>query len=75
MNERIKELAKDHLITSEYTESGSQVCHKYEFDEIELEQFAELIIQKCLNITGQFEKSTIGASITEQIKEYFGVEE
>ena len=36
-------------------------------------KFAELIIKDCLNITAQFEKSTIGAGITEQIKEHFGL--
>ncbi len=45
MNERIKELAKDDLVRSEYTEFGWQECHKYEFDEQELLKFAELIRQ------------------------------
>ena len=50
MNAKIKTFARDHLITSEYTECGSQECHKYEFDEIELEKFAELIVRECVNI-------------------------
>ena len=48
MNEQIKKLAKDHLVRDERTESGWQECHKYEFDESELEKFAELIIKECL---------------------------
>ena len=38
MNAKIKELVRDHLITSEYTECGSQECYKYEFDETEYER-------------------------------------
>ena len=48
MNAKIKELVKDHLITSEYTESGSQTCHKYEFDETELNDFVDSIIKECI---------------------------
>jgi hypothetical protein len=50
MNEKIKELAKEHLITSEYTECGSQECRKYEFHPEELEEFVQLIIQECANV-------------------------
>jgi len=45
MNERIRQLAKAHLVRDEYTESGWQECHKYSFDEDELEKFAELIVR------------------------------
>lgn len=49
MNERIKELAKNDLIKSEYTEFGWQDCHYYQFDPDELQKFAELIIKECIN--------------------------
>jgi hypothetical protein len=49
MNERIRELAKAHLVRDEYTESGWQECHKYSFDEDELEKFAELIVRECID--------------------------
>lgn len=46
MNEKIKELAKNHLIQSEYTESGSQICYRYEFEPDELQKFVELIVRE-----------------------------
>ena len=80
MNEKIKTFARDHLITSEYTECGSQECHKYEFDEIELEKFAELIIQECIeqcyadyDSKEDWDKGVRWA--VNQIKEHFGIEE
>ena len=44
MNERIKELAKAHLVREEHTEFGWQECHQYSFDEDELIEniFSEL---------------------------------
>ena len=47
MNERIKELAKAHLVREEHTEFGWQECHQYSFDEDELTEFAELIVREC----------------------------
>ena len=70
MNEqRILKLVDDaELIHKVYTD-----YEWFEGTKEDLIRFVELIIQDCLNITGQFEKSTIGASITEQIKEHFGL--
>lgn len=66
MNEKIKELAKEHLITSEYTECGSQECRKYEFHPEELEEFAKLIIRECCDIVRYVDAV--------EIKKHFGVE-
>ena len=78
MNEKIKTFARDHLITSEYTECGSQECHKYEFDEVELEKFAELIVLECIEVGHNAflnDNSTVPIFPSNQIKQHFGVEE
>lgn len=49
MNERIQKWLKGHLVRCEYTEFGWQECHRYEFDESEIKEFAELIIRECLS--------------------------
>ena len=55
MNERIKELAKAHLVREEHTEFGWQECHQYSFDEDELTEFAELIVGECIEqVKGQY---------------------
>ena len=81
MNERIKELAKAHLVREEHTEFGWQECHNYSFDEDELTEFAELIVQECVNwIDGSpaTEEGTLILSksfIIANLKQHFGVEE
>ena len=77
MNERIKELAKAHLIRHERTEFGWQECHKYEFDEDELTEFAELIVQECAEFARQHNlgKAERSYMIHKAIKQHFGVEE
>ena len=71
MNNKIKELAKDHLITSEYTESGSHECRKYEFHPEELDEFVQLIIRECADVAADHD----ALDIYEEIREYFGIEE
>ena len=44
MNERIQKWLKNHLVNCEYTEFGWQECHRYEFDEDEIKEFAQLIV-------------------------------
>ena len=85
MNERIKELAKDHLVRDERTEFGWQECHKYEFDESELAKFAELIVAECSRVIvngGYWSGGPLGPKrqctppeIATMIKEHFGVKE
>lgn len=75
MIDKIKVFAGDHLITSEYTECGSQECHKYEFDEIELEEFAQLIIRECMAVNAEFIGHRIGEIDLDIVyKEHFGIQ-
>ena len=74
MNEKIKELAKEHLITSEYTECGSQECRKYEFHPKELEEFVQLIIQECANVELYWLSEQDRKGVAGKIKEHFGIE-
>ena len=48
MNDRIKELAKDHFCQTEFDNGHVHEC--YEFSESELEKFAELIINDCIDL-------------------------
>ena len=76
MNERIKELAKAHLVHEEYTQMGWQECHKYEFDEDELTEFAELIVRECAEYASTcVTDPTRSYLIHKAIKQHFGVEE
>ena len=43
MNEQVQKWLKNHLVNCEYTEFGWQECHRYEFDEDEIKEFAQLI--------------------------------
>jgi hypothetical protein len=72
MNERIKELAKDHLRHEMYAAYGEIIeGDYYEFDPEELQEFVELIIQKCINYCGENLSKTVGGAL----KIHFGVEE
>jgi hypothetical protein len=71
MNERIQKWLKNHLVRSEYTQFGWQECHRYEFDEHELEKFAELIVRECLS----YAKDGDIDFMKFMIKKHFGVEE
>ena len=76
MNERIKELAKHHLVRDEHTEFGWRECHKYEFDPDELEEFAQLIVEKCAGIIeSQDVDPSFKLRMSWAVKQYFGVEE
>lgn len=75
MNINILELAKKYLITSEYSESGSQVCHKYEFHPEELEEFAQLIVRECADVELYWLSEQDRKGVAGKIKEHFGVEE
>lgn len=80
MNKQLQELAKEHLVRDEYTESGWQECHKYEFDSAELEKFAELIVRECMGICDevqwQYGQYTFTATtVKNRVIEHFGVTE
>ena len=81
MNERIKELAKAHLVREEHTEFGWQECHQYSFDEDELTEFAELTVQECINWIDGSPTTEEGSLILSKhfiianLKQHFGVEE
>ena len=60
MNERILELAKEHLVRDEHTEFGWQECHKYVFDPEEMKMFVGSIqkdIIQCLR--DMFEENSV----------------
>ena len=81
LNERIKELAKAHLVREEHTEFGWQECHQYSFDEDELTEFAELIVQECIDWIDGSPTTEEGSLILSKhfiianLKQHFGVEE
>ena len=82
MNERIKELAKAHLVREEHTEFGWQECHQYSFDEDELTEFADLIVRECADICMEIAKcaglpgdGALAKDCADWIKKDFGVEE
>jgi hypothetical protein len=70
MNERIKELAKEHLRHEMYAAYGEIIeGDYYEFDPEELQKFTELIIQKCINYCGDNLSKTVGGAL----KQHFGI--
>jgi len=64
MNERIRELVE-------------QCHHRYSEHHIDLEKFAELIVNQCADIAQQHNKSPVAAplAIGYVIREHFGVAE
>ena len=69
MNERIKELALQALKHPDNDNDGLTV-----FDTDELEKFAELIINDCLDIIDVEVPGMIGVHAMKKISEHFGVE-
>ena len=63
MNERIRELAEQRGLTGP----------NYLISSYELEKFAELIIQDCLNIVNTGGKLVSRPELMYQIKKHFGV--
>lgn len=72
MNPKIEEFAKNDLIRSEYTESGCQECYYYQFDPDELQKFAELIIQECINVVHAKIDDSVRVAIA--IETHFGID-
>ena len=81
MNERIRKLAKNHLMHESWTSYGESIQEDYyEFYPEDLEEFAELIVLECSKIVlncgipgSNTERDFIVAS--REIKHHFGVEE
>ena len=73
MNERIRELAKQAGMLDFSQVSGG----RYKVTEIDIEEFAELIIGECeqMSYKNSHRNDDMGAIIARQIKEHFGVEE
>ena len=88
MNERIKELAKEHIVYERFTQCGESIDEVYyEFYPEELQEFAELIVRECiaqLEIGKKCDPYTGELFICERndnidyeidvLKEHFGVE-
>ena len=76
MNERIKELANAHLVREEHTEFGWQECHQYSFDEDELTEFTEMIVQECCQALHPILRDQISRGQgVDLIKQHLGVKE
>ena len=74
MNERIKELAREHFCRIEYDNGNVYEC--YEFSEQELEKFAELIVMECADIVADaVDHREPASTYVDKIKQHFGVEE
>jgi hypothetical protein len=70
MNEQIRGLAKQAGMLDFSQISGG----RYKVTEVDIEEFAELIVRECANIADH--SNVNGTSIIgERIKQYFGVEE
>ena len=60
MNERILELAKEHLVRDEHTEFGWQECHKYVFDPEEMKMFVGSIQKDTIQcLRDMFEENSV----------------
>lgn len=85
MNERIKELAEqaitERLSIDEYIEALKKEPHDfYGFRVNELEKFAQLIVEECIQVCGPEDSFTdewfkAKADSVAKIKQHFGVEE
>ena len=76
MNERIKQLAEQAGMTDD--KFGMFFAKdKHDEDGVDLEKFAELIVNQCADIAQQHNKSPVAAplAIGYVIREHFGVEE
>jgi len=70
MNERIRELMVE-LKKTVSTHRGAEVLIGYD----EIEKFAELIIEQCIDIVGAGGEFASRPKLVEQLKTHFGVEQ
>lgn len=73
MNDRITKWLKNHLVNCEYTEFGWQECHRYEFNEEELKEYAKLIVQECIDAV--YDDGQDAEYYQNRIKQNFGIKE
>ena len=77
MNERIRELAKEHFCRVEFDNGSAHEC--YEFSPAELDRFAELIVRECadaiVNDSRLNDVRSAANGCVRTIKQHFGVEE
>jgi hypothetical protein len=74
MNDYILKLAKEHFCRTEYDNGSTHEC--YEFSETELKEFAELIVQECMELVDGYTKirtHTTYYDAVAQIEQQFGV--
>ena len=79
MNERIRELAEQARVQDRgyfIYQYGDPISHQSVEKAIDLEKFAELIVQECANIVNSLEqhKGPGDCATVDYIKEHFGVE-
>ena len=78
MNERIKELA-DHARVQDrgyfIYQYGGPTGHQSVEKAIDLEKFAELVVQECLIMADEFELDVNRSGLVDRMKEHFGVAE
>lgn len=68
MNERIKELAEQ--ATRKYDRLGFEIP----FAQPDLEVFAKLIVQECLQMADEFELDVNRSGLVDRMKEHFGLD-
>lgn len=68
MNERIKELAEQ--ATRKYDRLGFEIP----FAQPDLEVFANLIVQECLQMADEFELDVNRSGLVDRMKEHFGLD-
>jgi hypothetical protein len=75
MNERIKELSSQ--VGAVYNVLAMGRSDGVLFTEFELEKFAELIVEECMEVSLKYSHrdDDMGAIIAKQIKQHFGIEE
>jgi hypothetical protein len=78
MNERIKELVKQaggHFSTHTLTSYPAQRRESIELWDKNIEKFAELIVQECIDIVAAGGEFASRPKLVEKLQEHFGVEE
>ncbi len=80
MNERARQLAKPNLEKEWYSKYGESVQEDhYFFTPEDLDEFAQLIIQECMNKieneASQYAEPVWAVELINDIKDHFGVEE
>jgi hypothetical protein len=78
MNERIKELVKQaggHFSTHTLTSYPAQRRESIELWDKNIEKFAELIVQECIDIVAAGGEFASRPKLVEKLQEHFGVTE